>query len=133
MSACEILGKTVKARMKPRVEVVFLPPVASLGLHVCTPGAAWGHRGEPGEQGKGGMKLEWNGGIEGQQGSRRERCPSGLRANQKGGKESWMDRGGVEGNRRIKARLSATHFKQLSLTEKVEVSLSLKFQLNHNL
>lgn len=50
--------------MKPRVEVVFLPPVASLGLHVCTPGAAWGHRREPGEQRKGGMKLKWNGGIE---------------------------------------------------------------------
>lgn len=77
--------------MKPRVEVVFLPPVVSLGLHVCTPGAAWGHRRGPGEWGEGGLKLEWNGGREGQHaGSLRERCPSGLKAEQKGAKERKM-------------------------------------------
>ncbi|MEQ2308120.1 hypothetical protein AMECASPLE_024866, partial [Ameca splendens] len=81
--------------MKPRVEVVFLPPVVNLGLHACMPGAAWGHWREPGEQRKGGKRFEWNGGIEGQQGSSRERCPSGLRANQKDGDDdpaglSWV-------------------------------------------
>lgn len=45
------------AQSEPRVEVVFLPPMVSLGLCVCacTPGAAWGHRRGPGEPWKEGL------------------------------------------------------------------------------
>lgn len=79
------------AQREPRVEVVFLPPMVSLGLCVCV--HAWGSLGpSEGAWGamEGGMKREWDGGIGGQRGSCWERCRSGPMAKQKGGKESEM-------------------------------------------
>lgn len=54
------------AQSEPRVEVVFLPPMVSLGLCVCacTPGAAWGHRRGPGEPWKEGWRER---GMEGEE------------------------------------------------------------------
>lgn len=81
------------AQSEPRVEVVFLPPMVSLGLCVYVCVHAWGSLGpSEGAWGavEGGMKREWDGGRGGQRGSRWERCRSGPMAKQKGGKESWM-------------------------------------------
>lgn len=100
---CDANTQRVKARVsvccaaqsEPRVEVVFLPPMVSLGLCVCV--HAWGSLG-PSEGAWGaveeGMKRERDGGIGGRQGSHWERCRSGLMAKQKGGKESEMVRWG---------------------------------------
>lgn len=81
------------AQSEPRVEVVFLPPVVSLGLCMCArlgqPGAIGGGLGSGGRKDE---ARERDGGMGGQQGSRRERCRSGKVANREGGEERWMVR-----------------------------------------
>lgn len=75
------------AQSEPRVEVVFLLPMVSLGL--CVHARTWGSLGpSEGAWGmvEGGMKRERDGGIGGQQGSRWERCRSGPIAKQKDGR-----------------------------------------------
>lgn len=88
---------------------------------------AWGSLGpSEGAWGADGRRDEAlvNGGMEGQQGSFRERCPSGPRAKQKGGTESWMDQAPRRRRRRIKIRSDMTPLKRQ------RVSFNLKFQLN---
>lgn len=76
------------AQGEPRVEVVFLPPMVSLGLCVClcvcsSLGPSEGARGTV----EGGRKREQDGGRGGQRGSGCERCRFGPMAKQKGGEE----------------------------------------------